>query len=370
MNLIPLINQLAQILPQYTSLFSDTVSVTSLTRTGTVATAITSVDHGFIVGQYVNISGAVELVPLTSLTFSAGIVSAQSVVKNNLSLNFDYLTKKPLSVVTIEIQGADQAEYNGEHTLSSVPNRNLFTYAISGNPVTPATGSPVLYSYAYNYFNGLKQITSTPTTDSFTFDISADASLDTAGIILAHSNFRISGAATDTRAIDAYTKQDFENWWLFVTAGESNTSKNREILNDSLMTNKDGSAQEYRLRLVEDVGLVIFSPTKDDIGGIDSLTTLETDAKLAIFKTLLRFKATEQYDANSGFTYIYQDGNLLQYDSAPAFMVYKMTLQVEYDVTYYDTYIPNTYAPLLDISMSLNINGGEVFADINLDEDS
>lgn len=69
-----------------------TQSVTSITRTGAVAT-LTKVAHGYVVGDIVKISGAVE------------------------------------------------TEYNGNKTVATVPTADTLTYAVTGTPTTPATGT-------------------------------------------------------------------------------------------------------------------------------------------------------------------------------------------------------------------------------------
>lgn len=45
---------------------------------------------------------------------------------------------------TVTISGATQTEYNGSFTITSVPTATTFTYAVSGSPATPATGTPVI----------------------------------------------------------------------------------------------------------------------------------------------------------------------------------------------------------------------------------
>lgn len=72
-----------------------TVPLTSITRSGAVATANRTA-HGFVVGDRVRISGATE------------------------------------------------PEYNGTFTVATVPNANSFTYAVTGSPTSPATGTPVI----------------------------------------------------------------------------------------------------------------------------------------------------------------------------------------------------------------------------------
>lgn len=42
---------------------------------------------------------------------------------------------------TVRIAGADQAEYNGDQVVASTPTSDTFTFAVSGSPVSPATGT-------------------------------------------------------------------------------------------------------------------------------------------------------------------------------------------------------------------------------------
>lgn len=76
------------------TLAGSQVSITSLTRSGTTATA-TANNHGFAVGRRVFVSGA------------------------------------------------NEADYNGLVTIDTVPDANTFTYTVSGSPATPATGTIV-----------------------------------------------------------------------------------------------------------------------------------------------------------------------------------------------------------------------------------
>lgn len=75
------------------TVYEYSYSITSLTRVGTTATAVTSSAHGLATGQ------------------------------------------------TVTIAGAGQAAYNGLVTITVV-NATTFTFTVSGSPTTPATGSP------------------------------------------------------------------------------------------------------------------------------------------------------------------------------------------------------------------------------------
>ena len=68
-------------------------SVSSITRSGTTATATTAVDHALAVGHSVTIAGAVE------------------------------------------------TDYNGVFVVLTAPTSTTFTYTVSGSPTTPATGT-------------------------------------------------------------------------------------------------------------------------------------------------------------------------------------------------------------------------------------
>lgn len=87
---------------------ASTNSLTSITRTGSTATA-TRTAHGFAVGDSVVISGATE------------------------------------------------TEYNGTFTVATVPTADTFTYTVTGTPTTPATGTPVIGN----------QVLYAPVSDSF-----------------------------------------------------------------------------------------------------------------------------------------------------------------------------------------------------------
>lgn len=85
---------------------------------------------GTISTSTVNISG---------LTFSGGLATATTATDHNLA-----------SGITIDsITGATESEYNVTNVIITVTGSNTFTYAVTGSPSTPATGSPqVTYTTA------------------------------------------------------------------------------------------------------------------------------------------------------------------------------------------------------------------------------
>lgn len=121
------------------------LSVSSLTTTGSVATATTTTPHGYSIGQSVAISGAtpnayngtkvITSVPLTTISVT-GIVRSGTTATATTSSPHNYSTG---DVVTIA--GASPAGYNGTFVVTVYSNPNEFTYSVASTLTTPATGT-------------------------------------------------------------------------------------------------------------------------------------------------------------------------------------------------------------------------------------
>ena len=171
------LNPTLTVLPETAFGISGISTVSSLTRSGTTATATTSAAHGYSTGQSVTISGASqsEYNGLFTVTVTSATQFTFTVVENPTSpatglitlsrpatqFSVTSLTRAAASSdastgstdiatavtsaahgyavnATVTISGANQAEYNGAHTVLAVPNTTSFTYRIPVNPVTPA----------------------------------------------------------------------------------------------------------------------------------------------------------------------------------------------------------------------------------------
>lgn len=107
MKLTDIVNQLKAVFARYTTDFCTSLTVSSLTRSGSTVTATTSSAHGLIAGNKVLIVGAKTPITISSLTQVNGYASAICASKHNLTL----------ANSTVEISGATQTEYNGSHNL-------------------------------------------------------------------------------------------------------------------------------------------------------------------------------------------------------------------------------------------------------------
>ncbi len=145
-------------------------SISMITRSGTTATAYCP-GHGFSAGNTVKITGAeqsgyngtftVLSVPSTdTFTYtvsSSTLTTPATGVFYAVLYKLRTVTNITLSGTTatattsaahgysvgdwVRIAGADQSAYDGVVKILSVPSSTTFTYAVTGSPITPATGS-------------------------------------------------------------------------------------------------------------------------------------------------------------------------------------------------------------------------------------
>jgi hypothetical protein len=355
-----IITQLRSVLPRYTNYFSDEFAISSLTRSGTTVTAITSTPHNLQTGWYVRIVDAITPFTLQSLTRSGktvtailiglikantisfadtnpdtiidsnngfilagfavgdiisvfnsklndGIYTIDNVTAGTITLSSsDSLTTEaaglditiessewhdltehfPKDDPIIEIKGANETGYDGEHILKTVPNRKMFTYKINTTPTTPATGNIKLLANLAIGYNGWHNVTVIdPTT--FTYQTSTTPESPAQGSPIARTRARISGAVTADRAIEAYTKQQPNEAWGFVVLGSAVANKDRAIFSDA--TYKDGKGVDYRQEIIQPFSIYVILPSTTSIAARKERDTME-DLVRPFFKSLLRVK--------------------------------------------------------------------------------
>ena len=134
-----IVNQLKAVLPRYTGNFTTNLSISSITRSGSVATVTTTTEHGLTANKRVLINGAKVPVVVSSITRNGSYALAIT------------STKHPLirGTATVEIAGADQSEYNGDKTLLldknsflSAPIIKIESITIVGTTATVTTKTP------------------------------------------------------------------------------------------------------------------------------------------------------------------------------------------------------------------------------------
>lgn len=135
---------------------SYTASVTSLTRSGTVATAATATDVSFQVGDTVTVAGATPAA-YNGAVVVTGVVRATTITSPSVAISLTRSGTTATATCTstahgfvngesVTISGANESAYNGTYTITYISGTQ-FSYTVvvtSTLPATPATGSPAL----------------------------------------------------------------------------------------------------------------------------------------------------------------------------------------------------------------------------------
>lgn len=134
-----------------------TVTLTSLTRSGTTATATTAFDTNFQVGASVTIAGASQadyngaktITAVTASVTTGGSAELEVSITRSGTTATATARDAPHGFTngqTVTISGSEQAEYNGDKVITWISGTQFsFTVTVvSGNTVSPATGT-ILY---------------------------------------------------------------------------------------------------------------------------------------------------------------------------------------------------------------------------------
>jgi hypothetical protein len=358
-----IITQLQSVLPKVTDLFSDTVSISSLTRSGTTVTAITSTAHGLTTGGGVTITGAETPLTISSLTFLDGVATATTDTAHDLTEGWENST--PSDSPNVNISGATESEYNGENTLLSVPNRLNFTYTVTGTPASPATGLPVLLQNFSAGYNGRHVVTVVDAT-TFTYEITQTPNSPAQGTIEAHTQVRVSGGVSIERSREAYTSKEYNKLWAFVVLGDTTPSKNRHVESDA--TDTSGAGTEYRQRLITPFGIFVFVPAVSEIAGMNARDQME-DVRPFLYKSLLRLKLSSGLATPGQYGIVAEGDSFFDYNGAV--YIHQFVFSAQSDITYGDTIDPADNVAFRDIELQYLdvLDTVELTANINLDEE-
>ena len=261
MRAVYVVNRLKEELPKFTDDFSTILSVSSLTRSSTTITCITSAAHNLTTGNYVTIRGAKEPIALNTITFSNGIATATSLTDHKLSDPSRYsLENLPLYV---EISGA--TGFTGTWELVSVPTNLTFTFKVSGSPSNVSGGFLLLEDP--DGYNGYKQITVTSTT-AFTYTTTGAMQSPAQGTIEVSCLTRIDYAATAQRIKDYYSTNSSGTLqtWAFVVMGQNQAFRNDTVVGDSSSAKRTNESYWYTMQQAFSVYVVIPSATST-LGG-------------------------------------------------------------------------------------------------------
>lgn len=311
--------QLRENLSIFTEEFSTLVTATSLTQTAGTATCVTSTVHGKSTGGFVTVKGSEYQIALASLTRVGNTVTAVTSVDH--SLQEPSLFGSDISgELTVTIQDAIPAAYNGEFKLLTVPDRTTFTYLIIATPVTPATtpGNMIEdsgYPSAAPSYNGNHQITVVNTT-TFTFPVNSSLGAITQGTIEVKLSDRIHKSAAADRATAYYTvdkNRELQNW-MFVVLGGQRTDKGGISTTDiqSLIDEN----QEYAYTYIQDFSIYTYVPTAvNQILG-EEASDFARNLLPLLLKTISKFSLTSSFCEGTTQPIIYISDTPDEYNTA------------------------------------------------------
>jgi hypothetical protein len=378
MKLKRIVNQLRAVLPKFSSKFNTAVSISTLTSSGSTATA-TSTDHGYSVGDFVLIKGA--KVPYTVSSLTRLGTQATAITSSDHQIVYE-------EDATVEISGANETDYNGTKTLveplrikissltksgntitatteeehgfvvnanfkinvwgvkqaiynqtdilvASVPTPTSFTYTVVGNTVSPATSVGNIYCQAqYNDrvffftvagspttpatgtitqlitwnggYNGFYEIATAPDDNTFTYTMSLSGINSPATGTITANTMRIDAAISFERAKALYTAQTVNKYWIIVIPNPETVSKDRKQLTDANYTIRKGN--DFSQTIIYNFEVLMFIPSKTSLGDGD-IYDLAMDEKINLLKSLVGSYLTSDFNEDGsneldGVTYL------------------------------------------------------------------
>lgn len=354
-----IVTQMIKVLPTVTDFFSDPLDVGSVSNVGPIVTVITDTDHGMETGRGITVSGSSQLFPVSVLSQSDGIASCTTSDDNDLT------TGDPARP-NIEIIGANESEYNGEHLLLNVFNRRNFKFQIDSGAPAIATGTIFLNDTFRSAFNGRFAVTVVGLR-AFTYTVSGSPANDTIGQTISIKNsVRVAKSISIERAIESYTKQESNKMWAFVVLGDVTTSRDRAIIADASETLS--KADKVRVREIELLEIYVFIPTGDEISGAVAKDLAKNEVKKALYSAIFLYKASSVQNDPVWSLLTPVNNTALSHNGAYYIHVYNWERAI--DIVQSDGVIADTDKAFRDIDFSTTNEFGETIwsASVDLDD--
>lgn len=327
-----IVKQLALKVPQFTNLFTQEFSVTSLTRSGTTITAVTSTPHNLVTNYIVNIVGAIAFTPILSITRVGTIATVTTSEKHDLTYGFP-------GQENVLISGADQAEYNGSHELLSVDSRYQFTFKVTGSPASPATGTMFLQEAFEQGYNGRFPATVVdPTT--FTYQTDKEPFSPAGGSVIMRSLARITGCVSEEVAFASYTKQGANELWGYVIPRDRTASKDRHIQSDAVAVKTSGV--DFRQRYIQGFSFLVLTPTTSEMGAVNARDLMD-GLFVVLLKSVVGVFFSDGLTSPEQYGTVYVGDGLNEYNTA--YYAHSFEFQLSGELTREDIVQPSTGVP-------------------------
>lgn len=321
MKLKEVITQLQLLMPEFTELFSKTLSVNSIIAAGGTAT-INTPAHGQETNDPITISDISQKNPITEVSRDGLLFTFKTPVKHDLTLGYP-------GYENVTIGGFTDSVWNDSFKLIDVPNRNDFIIQ-STNPNLPVLNTnEYLRENRIDGINGRYPITVLDV-DNFTIAGDFEDGNYLGGTV--KSFVRIAGTVDIERAIEQYTKRNTDDLWMFASMHDAVTSKNREAYSDAIATN--APSEDIRTRLVDGFSVFLIMNINDETAAVNAVDVCRHDLLLPICKSLFGAIFSTGLSGAGDFSAILTGHNQVKSDRS--ILVYQYTFEFTTDMTLED----------------------------------
>jgi hypothetical protein len=352
-----IINQLRRTLPFITDSFTDNISISSLNRSGSTVTAVSTSPHGLDTGDYAFIKGAYNPINITSAVRTGTSVLCTTSDTHDLTEGFN---------CEVLISGFNEAEYNGTFDLVSVTDRNTFTYEVQSGLSNQPTGTGVLnedlaISFLNNLdfgYNGYRQITKVDDT-TFTYNIANTPNSPATGTITASINPRISGAISFEVAKASYEKQTTGKLWAFVIIEDGAAGRDRRQDSDTTYTDERGNyyLQDY----IQPFSVYVFSPCKNEYSA-RATRDLMSDVRINLYKSLLTYKPDTGFSDEKKYGITAVSDNFSEYNNS--YYIHRFQFEIMSSILVEDVFKEYSVALQSITVKTKNENGVDIKTDV------
>lgn len=332
------IRHLIALLPNYTDLLSDILTVDSIGVAGSTITIEFDADHGLITGDQISIHcSTIENVISSYVASGANLTTLSTTDDHDLTFNYE---------PTVNLRDEDTSSI-AEYTLTAVPNRKTFEVSAT----LTATSYTLLEDREINPLNSLHSVTviNSTTIEITQANVSDDISVD---LICVAKSIRISGATNIERITESYKTQMKVNDtflpWAFVVLNDVVIGKSRRVERDALQN--QGNLNDWNLEQMQNFSIFVFIPSDDKITGRDARDQAEI-LRAALYSSLLGAQfPTGMSQATPISSVVPTDDGIVGYDRS--FYIHQYRFQQVVQISFEDTTIKSPTRAWRDIDLS------------------
>ena len=273
MKLLDVVTQLKVLLPKYTSLLSNSLSVSTIVVSGGTATVSTSTAHGLSTGALAVMANVLTHTEISSVSQDGLVFTFETTNPHDLTYGWSDHEE-------VDLSGFTDTDWNDSFELVGVPNRNEFKVR-STNTIPTLNGNEILLELRDDGVNGRHQVTVTGSQE-FTFSgVEYDATYSGGSV---NTGVRVAGSVNLEEAFEQYTKKNLTALWCFVVMNDVDVSKDRSSYSDA--TSAKTASDNMRLRLIDGFTVTYIKNTTQDMLAVDAVDIFRHDLLLPTLKSV------------------------------------------------------------------------------------